>query len=149
LKSTSYAPLSVERAVDALIQKGVPPNKIVIGAAFYSRAFANTDGLGCPSSGVSPDKSWEDGVCDYKVLPIQGAQEYWDDQAKATYSYDPMKRVLSSYDGVQSIREKTKFVWDRGLAGIIVWESSGDVSDLSSPRCLTRALYDGLSRDPR
>ncbi|KAJ3218323.1 hypothetical protein HDU67_006095 [Dinochytrium kinnereticum] len=145
LRSTSYAPLSTERAVDELIRRGVPANKLVIGAAFYSRAFANTDGLGKPSSGVSPDKSWEDGICDYKTLPRPGATEYWDDEAKATYSYDPVKRVLSSYDCVRSIKEKTKLVWDKGLAGVIVWESSGDV-DVRDPRSLTRALYEGLAR---
>ncbi|KAJ3410551.1 hypothetical protein HDV05_003653 [Chytridiales sp. JEL 0842] len=149
LKATPYAPLSVERAVDALLSKGVPASKIVIGAAFYSRAFANTDGLGQPSSGTSPDKSWEDGVCDYKVLPISGAVEFWDDAAKASYAYDPSKRVLTSYDTPQSIREKCKFVWEKGLKGIIVWESSGDVPNINNERSLTRALYDGLSKDPR
>ncbi|KAJ3172828.1 hypothetical protein HK101_011124 [Irineochytrium annulatum] len=148
LKSTPYAPLSVERAVDELIKRGVPANKIVIGAVYYSRAFANTDGLGKSSSGVSPDKSWEDGICDYKTLPRDGATEHWDDAAKASYSYDPVKRVLSSYDTVRSIQEKTRFVWDKGLAGIIVWESSGDHA-VDHERSLTKALFDGLSRDPR
>ncbi|KAJ3130248.1 hypothetical protein HK098_004295 [Nowakowskiella sp. JEL0407] len=98
LKSTPYATLSVENAVQGLLQRGVPPHKIVIGSAFYSRGFANTNGLGHPSHGVVPDKSWEEGVVDYKQLPLPGATEHWDDAAKATYSYDPVKRVLNSYD---------------------------------------------------
>ncbi|ORY40253.1 glycoside hydrolase [Rhizoclosmatium globosum] len=143
LKSTPYAPLSIERGVDFLIGKGVPPSKLIIGVAYYSRAFANTAGLGQPSSGSSPDKSWEDGVVDYKALPVAGATEYWDDLAKATYSYDPAKRVLSSYDSVESVRAKCAYVHEKGLAGIIVWESSADFP-ISHPRSLTAALHAGL-----
>ncbi|KAJ3001481.1 UNVERIFIED_CONTAM: hypothetical protein HDU68_006834, partial [Siphonaria sp. JEL0065] len=91
LKSTSYAPLSIEKAVDYLIAKGVPASKLIIGVAFYSRGFANTAGLGLPCSGTSPDKSWEEGIVDYKQLPLAGATEFWDDAAQATYSYDPQK----------------------------------------------------------
>ncbi|KAJ3115869.1 hypothetical protein HK100_001219 [Physocladia obscura] len=140
---STYAPLSVERAVDHLIAKGVPAHKIVIGCAYYSRAFANTDGLGKPSSGTSPDKSWEEGVVDYKALPLPGSIEYWDPVAQATYSYDPQKRVLSSYDSVDSVRAKCAFVHERGLAGVIVWESSADFP-VSHERSLTAALARGL-----
>ncbi|KAL5037295.1 hypothetical protein BDV3_006812 [Batrachochytrium dendrobatidis] len=148
LFSTPYAPLSIHNIVEALLARGVPANKIVIGAAFYSRGFANTDGLSRPSSGTVPDQSWEAGLCDYLSLPRQGAVEHWDDQARATYSYDPVKKILNSYDSVQSVTEKCKYVWDRGLQGIIVWESSGDFN-VSHPRSLSTALYHGLTRDPR
>ncbi|KAJ1562599.1 hypothetical protein HK096_007144, partial [Nowakowskiella sp. JEL0078] len=94
LKSTPYAKLSVEASVTGLLQRGVPPHKIVVGVAFYSRGFANTNGLGHPSHGLVSDKSWEDGVCDFKHLPRSGATEYWDDQAKASYSYDPSQLLF-------------------------------------------------------
>ncbi|KAI8921823.1 glycoside hydrolase [Powellomyces hirtus] len=148
LLSTPYSPLSVARAVEAYIAAGVPPGKIVIGAAMYSRGFANTSGLGHPASGVVEDKSWEDGVCDYKSLPRCGAVEYWDEQAQASYSYDAARRILNSYDTPQSIRAKCRYVWEMGLKGIIVWESSGDVP-VTSDRSLIRALWEGLSQDCR
>ena len=59
LYSTPYAPNSVDRAIKAYIAAGVPPHQLVIGATLYSRGFANTNGLGHPSSGVVSDKSWE------------------------------------------------------------------------------------------
>ncbi|TPX68940.1 hypothetical protein SpCBS45565_g02771 [Spizellomyces sp. 'palustris'] len=165
LISTPYAPLSVSRTVEAYLSRGVPPHKLVIGAAAYSRGFANTTGLGAPSSGVVEDRSWEDGVCDYKTLPRPGAVEYWDDRdlvslykspltiiinfkAQASYSYDPHRRILNSYDTPQSIRAKCRYVWERGLKGVIVWESSGDVP-VTNERSLMRALWEGLARDPR
>ena len=69
LCSTTYAPFSVDRAVKGTyrsilfflipiieyIQMGLPAGKIVIGAVTYSRGFANTNGLGQPSSGVVSD----------------------------------------------------------------------------------------------
>lgn len=122
LYSTSYAQLSVDLAVKTFLDRGVPANKLVIGVATYSRGFANTDGLKHPSFGTTSDKSFEDGVVDYKSLPI--SPEYWDDEAKASFSYDPTKRELLSYDTVRSVREKAKYVLDNGLAGIIgtfVW----------------------------
>ncbi|KAI9334300.1 glycoside hydrolase [Obelidium mucronatum] len=144
LRTTPYCPLSIERAVDFLIGKGVPASKLIIGVALYSRGFANTGGLAQQASGACPDKSWEDGVVDYKQLPVAGATEYWDDQAKATYSYDPVKRVLNSYDSVQSVQAKCAYVHEKGLAGIIVWESSADFP-ISHPRSLTAALHAGLN----
>lgn len=59
LYSTSYSPLSVDKAVEAYLSAGIPACKIVIGAALYSRGFGNTEGLGQMSSGLVPDKSWE------------------------------------------------------------------------------------------
>lgn len=126
LRKSPWGVYSVEEATAAWLGYGVPASKIFIGAAFYSRGFANTDGIGKACSGGSPDKSWEDGVVDYKALPLTGAVEMWDSVAHAPYSYDATKRVVNSYDNVQSVKEKCQFVHDNGLAGIIVWEASGD-----------------------
>jgi chitinase len=90
------------------------------------------------------DRSWEPGICDYSSLPRPGASEYWDALAHATYSYDPVQRILHSYDSVESVRAKCDYVRRMGLAGIVVWEGSGDVRDARHSRSLVRALYEGL-----
>lgn len=77
-------------------------------------------------------------------MPREGATEYWDDVAKASYSYDPVKKILNSYDTPKSIQEKCKYVWEKGLAGVIVWESSGDSCE--NERSVIYALQKGLSR---
>ena len=119
LFSTTYAPKSVKTAVDTFMQMGAPANKLVIGVAFYSRGFANTAGLGKSSNGVVSDRSTEPGMCDYASLPRDGAVEYWDPDAKAGYSYDPVKKILNSYDTVRAVAEKSKFVHEMGLKGVI------------------------------
>jgi chitinase len=143
LYPASHTVCSVSEMVDAYISAGAMPSKMYIGAAFYSRGSSNSGGLGKACSGGSTDKSWEDGICDYKSLPRAGAVEYWDDVAKATYSYDSTKKIFNSYDSVRSITEKCKYVHEKGLKGIIVWETSGDCTK-TSPRSLTRALYRNL-----
>lgn len=132
---------SVDQAVKAFVERGVPRNKLMIGVAYYSRGFANTDGLGKPASGGSPDKTWEDGVCDYKTLPQPGATEYYDEQCCAAYSYDPVRRVFNSYDNVQSVKAKAEYVVREGLKGILVWEASGDFP-VGHAKNLTKVMRD-------
>jgi chitinase len=134
---------SVEEAVNKMLSLGVPREKIVIGAAYYSRGCNNTDGLGKPYNGKSTDMSWEAGIVDYKDLPKPGATEYYDEKAGAGYSYDPIKKILNSYDTIKSVQEKCKYVLDNNLKGIIVWEASGD-RPVSSGKSLTKAMYDSL-----
>lgn len=98
----------------------------MIGAAAYSRGSGNSDGLGKACSGNSPDKDFEDGVCDIKTLPRPGATEYYDEECQAAYSYDATKRIFNSYDNERSAAAKAQYVLDHGLKGIIIWEASGD-----------------------
>ncbi|ODQ51119.1 glycoside hydrolase, partial [Saitoella complicata NRRL Y-17804] len=143
LFDSPYGKWSVDKAVKAYLNYGVPASKIYIGAPFYSRGFANTDGLGKSASGGSPDMSWETGVMDYKDLPVAGATEYFDEVAQAGYSYDPVRRVFNTYETPRSLLSKCQYVHDQGLGGIIVWESSAD-AEYTSDRSLMKVLYENL-----
>lgn len=139
--SVGHTPYSISGAVAAYMARGVAPNKIFIGAALYSRGFANTEGLGKAANGVVKNKSWEDGVSDYKALPPAGAVEYWDDECKASYCYDPATKDLNSYDTPRSVAEKAKFIHEKGLGGMFFWEISGDREDEKS---LSRWAFEHL-----
>jgi chitinase len=140
----AYTKYSVKEAVDAYLSQGMPANKIFIGVAYYSRGFSNCSGLGMACRGGSSDTSWEQGVCDFKTLPRSGAVEMWDDICKASYSLDTNKNILNSYDTPQSVLEKCKYVNQTGLKGVIVWEMSGDMTNINDPRSLTKVLYENL-----
>ena len=144
LYKTEYTEFSIQESVDKMISLGIPPGKIIVGVAYYSRGFSNTTGINQPASGGSTDKSWETGIVDYKQLPLPGAVEFYDEKAGGAYSYDSTKKVLNTYDSVKSVEEKCKYIMERNLKGVIVWEASGDV-DINSDRSLTKALYRGLS----
>ena len=142
----SYAKLSVLDSVQAYLRLGASSEKIMIGVVAYSRGFSNTNGLGHSAQGGSTDKTWEEGIVDYKCLPLPGAQEYYDDKAGATYSYDPQKRILNSYDSPASIKAKCKLVHDMNLKGCLLWESSGDYP-INHPKSVIAAMHKYLIKN--
>lgn len=129
-KSTPY---STDAAVQHYLAQGIRADKILLGLPIYGRSFESTEGLGQPYSGVGwssgTEGNWEAGVWDYKVLPRPGATEYYDDVAKAAWSYGSGE--LISYDNVRSTTDKASYVRERGggLGGAFFWEASGDRTD--------------------
>ncbi|KAI0427159.1 glycoside hydrolase superfamily [Xylaria sp. FL1042] len=121
----SATPFNTESAVAAYVERGVPRHKIVLGMPLYGRAFTNTDGPGTSYSGVG-EGTWENGVHDYKKLPLPGAEEHVDEDAGATYCYQPGSRTMVTYDTVPMARRKAEFIVERGLGGAMWWESSAD-----------------------
>ncbi|KAI0533177.1 glycoside hydrolase superfamily [Xylaria digitata] len=118
-------PFDTETAVAAYTGRGVAPHKVVLGMPLYGRAFQNTDGPGAPYSGVG-EGTWENGVHDYKKLPLDGAEEREDHDAGATYCYHPGTRTMVTYDTVPMARRKAEFIAERELGGAMWWESSAD-----------------------
>ncbi|KAI0475676.1 glycoside hydrolase family 18 protein [Xylariaceae sp. FL0804] len=121
-------PFSTAAALDAYAARGVPLRKLVLGMPLYGRAFAATDGPGAPFAGVG-EGTWEAGVHDYKALPLAGAEERVDEEAGASYCYQPASRTMVSYDTPGLARRKARLVRDRGLGGAMWWESSADKAE--------------------
>ncbi|KAI3325582.1 glycoside hydrolase family 18 protein [Xylariaceae sp. AK1471] len=121
----SSTPFDTASAIAAYTSRGVAPHKIVLGMPLYGRAFQNTDGPGAPYSGVG-EGTWENGVHDYKKLPLEGAEECTDEHASATYCYNPSTRTMVSYDTVPMARRKAEYIAHHRLGGAMWWESSAD-----------------------
>lgn len=121
----SSTPFATCNAVNYYREHGVPGSKIVVGIPLYGRAFASTDGPGTKFSGTG-EGSWEQGVWDFKSLPQPGAREMYCDEARASWSYDPEKRLMISYDTDEVARRKANFIKEEDLGGAMWWESSGD-----------------------
>lgn len=118
---------SADTAIDMYLSRGVPSNKIVFGMPLYGRAFENTEGAGSVYSGIGQG-SWENGIWDYKALPLSGAQEFVDANIGAGWSFDQSKKAMVSYDTVESSLLKADYIKQRNLGGAFWWESSGDKS---------------------
>ncbi|KEY83753.1 chitinase [Aspergillus fumigatus] len=123
----SSTPFNTDQAIAFYTSNGVYPSKINLGIPLYGRLFLNTEGPGTSYNGVGPGE-WEggEGVWDYKTLPQTGAVVYELDQPIASYSYDPNKKVMISYDTPNVVSWKGQYIQQKGLGGGMYWESSGD-----------------------
>ena len=143
-------PLSADAAVQFYKNAGMPADKMLIGGAIYGRAFSavgsTNNGLFQSFTGV-PKGSWEDGVLDYKALVADLAagkyQRFWDNVARAPWLYDAASKVMVSYDDVESIKEKAKYIQEQGLGGLMFWELSADTKDAQSLIATTVAQFTG------
>lgn len=123
-KSHPGAPC-VDEAVELYRSCGVPSYKLVLGMPLYGRAFEETNGPGHPFKGVGQG-SWENGIWDYKALPLAGAQEHYDRQLVAASCYDAQRKVFVTYESTDSARAKSHYIRQKGLLGAMWWELSGD-----------------------
>lgn len=122
LYRNSYQKESVDNAIRFFDSLDIPRNKIVIGAAFYSRVYAaQNKGLNQPArfQRFVPFKNYADF--------FSGYENSWDDEAKAPWSYNAEKKIYATYDNKRSVQLKTQYVIDKKLAGIMFWELRQDL----------------------
>jgi len=118
-------PISAAESIHWYINQGVAPSKIVMGMPLYGRSFANTQGPGTPFKGIGGG-SWEQGVYDYRTLPLPGAHVFRDDKALASWTYDYQTKEMVSFDSEEVAKWKGEWIKKEGLGGSMFWELSGD-----------------------
>ena len=119
---------TTEKCVNWLLNKNVPSDKLIIGAAFYARVWENVSDI---NRGL-----YQQGKFKYS-LPYKNFSTYfsdssgfiyhWDKKAKAPYQYNPQKKLFATFDDKRSIGEKSKFIRRKKLGGIMFWELSEDL----------------------
>ena len=134
-------PFNTDQAITYYISQGIPPENINLGMPIYGRSFTGTQGLGQPFTGVGSG-SWENGVWDYKVLPLANATVMYDEEAGASYSWDGSIGMLISYDTVDMVKNKTDYILSKKLGGSMFWEASADRNDSGSVMAVS---WDSLS----
>lgn len=118
-------PISIAETVRWYNSQGVPREKLILGIPLYGRSFLNTEGPGRPFQGVGSG-SWEQGVYDYRALPLPGSYVLTDDRALASWSYNNETREMISFDSEEVGRWKGEWIRNEGLGGSMFWELSGD-----------------------
>lgn len=124
-------PASAENSVAVFHEAGVPLDKIVIGAAFYSRKWCGVENknngyLQKSTTGGDFGPEFTDLYENY--INKNGYTRYWDDVAKAPYLFNGTDFI--SYDDEQSIAEKCKYIKEKSLLGIMYWEHGCDKTGL-------------------
>jgi chitinase len=127
LYSTSRQVESADNALRYLDSLKIPRNKIVIGAAFYSRVYEKVDSTGnglyrpCRFKGFVTYKSYAG-----SFTKANGYHCYWDNEAKAPWCYNRAKQLFATFDDKRSVQLKTQYAIDRQLQGIMFWELRQD-----------------------
>lgn len=116
---------SAELSVRDFIAHGVPAEKLVIGAAFYSHWF---QGVSDPGNGYYANSKvagthgpgYDRLVNEY--IDKNGYVRYWDEKAKAPWLYNG--DTFITYDDPESLAYKIRYIKDNSLLGIMYWEYS-------------------------
>lgn len=101
----------------------IHPHKIVLGIPLYGRSFARASKLHAKFKGQLP-AAFEEGVHDFKTLPLPKSKEYVDKDAVGAYCVS--RDGLVSYDNVETVTTKAKYIKANSLGGGMFWEASGD-----------------------
>jgi chitinase len=131
LRTSTLAPAdarSTERAVQQFLAAGVPSHKLLIGAAFYGREFADVqpahDGLYQAYGHYQGEHPWPQLKVDF--INRNGYVRYWDTVGPAPYLWNATTHRFISYDDPQSIAAKADYVKSHHLGGIMYWEQGED-----------------------
>lgn len=127
LYSTPQQAYSVHNAVSYLLSIGIPPGKLVVGAAFYARVWENVPAV---NNGLYQIGKFRNSVGYSKFAtefsPENGFQFHWDSVARAPYIYNPSKKLFATFDDKESLGQKTKYAVDHKLNGIMFWQLTHD-----------------------
>lgn len=133
---------SCDQALRLFHASGVPKERLLMGAAFYSRKWENIQDrnhglLQISRMGGSYGPDYD--ILDAEYINKNGYVRYWDDEAKAPYLFNGS--TFLSYDDEESLTEKAKYVMEEGYGGIFYWEHKCDKTGK-----LLDTLYRGLNR---
>lgn len=118
---------SCDQALRLFENAGFPKEKLLMGAAFYSRKWNDVPDryhgflqLAKTGGGYGPnyDKLEEE------YINKNGYVRYWDDEAKAPFLFNGSTFI--SYDDAESLTHKCEYVKREGIGGIFYWCHSGD-----------------------
>lgn len=102
---------NVERSMTTYKEMGVPPEKIMLGLAFYGRG----DGKNFPE--------WTD----YRDIKLaSGMEERWDSIGCVPYIVDSLGQFVLGYDNPRSLEIKCDLIKELGLRGAMIWRTELD-----------------------
>lgn len=118
---------SVDKAVTAYLDAGVPAEKIVMGTPFYGYRYnvtsSENNGLGQPYEG-SGSATYSRIIRDDYLN--NGYERFWDEGTQTPYLFNAEESVFISYDDPESLTIKAEYIRERGLGGAMIWEVSQD-----------------------
>lgn len=116
---------TLDEALDSCLAKGLSPEDIVLGLAFYGKGD-NTD-----------FKAWTS----YRDIRLSdGMEQRWDSVACVPYVVDSLGKLILGYDDPQSLKIKCDYIKKKGLKGGMYWRTELDNDSLDLTRTVAREL---------
>lgn len=120
---------SADSTVQWFTAAGVPYNKLVMGIAFYGRgaivADTGTHGLG--DAIVRNTRGGGYTFLKDSLVNKNGFKEFHDEEAKASYLFNPATHTFISYDDEWSVKNKCEYVLTHNMGGVMFWEYDSDL----------------------
>jgi chitinase len=124
-----------DRNADSSIRQhlaaGIPPEKLVLGVAFYGRGFTGVKpvnhGVNQPYARFEAEHSYAE--IRNMLIGGEGFVRGWDDRAKAPYLWNEASKTFITYDDRESLALKADYVREHHLGGMMFWELSQDYED--------------------
>jgi len=118
--------ISVDEAVTAHLNAGMPLNKLVLGIPFYGHG----------RNGIA-------GFIDYReIVNLTGYKKQWDEEAQVPYLENDKAEFVCTYETPESIAIKCDYLLKRGMLGAMYWEYGGDTDD----GILRMAVFSGVNK---
>jgi chitinase len=118
---------SIDKSIKYLDSLGLPKNKFLIGAAFYSFVVKEVDSL---NNGLGQKGKFKSNVnynnLNLEYTEVNGYKYFWDTIACAPYLYNPDQKMFVTFDDKHSVSLKTKYAFQNHLGGIMFWRLNGD-----------------------
>ncbi len=112
------------------LNAGVKPEKLLLGLAFYGRAWK---GVTDKNSGLFQKftgAAYEDGVTytdiQSKFLSNNEYKRYWDETAKAPWLYNG--DIMITYEDKEGLKHKADYAKSKNLGGVMIWEYAHDMN---------------------
>lgn len=128
-------------SIEIFYGKGVPYNRMNYGIAYYGHG----DGNIYPSSvqyyrinQILTQGTWTDKGVTHDVTGYN--KRYWDATGMVPYLGDASGRMYASYEDLESIEIKIKYIKNKGLLGAFGWEYRED----EATGTLRHAVFNGL-----
>jgi chitinase len=127
LYATMQQKQSCDNAINMLIKKGVPKNKLLIGAAFYARVWENVPAI---NAGLYQKGKFLRGISYRNFASTLSADSgfvyHFDSIAQAPTFYNAERKWFVTFDDSVSIVAKINYAVKNRLNGIMFWQLADD-----------------------
>lgn len=136
----------IDTALDLIWRNSIEPSKVVLGLAFYGRAFTASS-ASCLEPGCRFESGGVRGKCSKAVSVLLNSEiddiirergitpKFYQDAAVKVASWDDQ---WVAYDDIETLKIKSQYAQSRCMGGVMVWAISHDTQDATYSMALAQ-----------